>query len=144
METIWKFSHVGAVVEDADRAIKHFEGLGIGPFKLHQKRPSLDRFLYGKPVLDVKTAAWSAPLGPIEFELIQPICGESLQREFLRRHGEGINHIAFFVDDLDKEVTELTKKGFKVVSSGRRADVTTVVYLDTDKVGGVQIELLQA
>lgn len=144
MQKNWEFCQVGVVVEDMDRAIKYYEDLGIGPFEARKVPPPQDRVVHGKPAPDIKVVSMHAQLGPgIRLELVQPISGESLQKEFLQRHGEGINHIAFYVDDLDKEVTELVKKGFKVIQSVRRPGSQSTAYFDTDKVGGVLIELTQ-
>ncbi len=142
MQKNWEFYQVGIVVEDLDKAIKYYEGLGIGPFEASKGPPSVGRTVHGKPAPDVKNASKQAQLAPgIRLELVQPISGESAQREFLRKHGEGINHIAFHVDDLDKETAKLAKKGFKVIQGGSRPGFRRTAYFDTDKVGGVLIEL---
>ena len=84
-----------------------------------------------------------AQLGDIRIELIQPVEGESPSKEFLDNKGEGINHICFSVDDLEKEAAKLAKKGFKVVSSVKFVNGGGNVYFDTGKVGGVLPALLQ-
>ena len=57
------------------------------------------------------------------------------------RKGEGIQHIAFDVDDLDREVAKLTKQGVSVLLSASLRDVR-VAYLDLG-VGGLIFELIQ-
>ena len=81
-------------------------------------------------------------MGDLTFEVIESLEGETPVKEFLDKKGEGIQHIGFFVDDLDREIAKMTEKGFKVTQS---ADTPTVrwAYFDTDKVGGVSIELMQ-
>jgi 4-hydroxyphenylpyruvate dioxygenase-like putative hemolysin len=59
-----------------------------------------------------------AKVGELEFELIQPLEGESPQKEFLDRKGEGIHHLAYDVENLEEEVTKLTKQGFNVLRNG--------------------------
>ena len=137
-----KVDQVGVMVRNMDKAIEYFQSLGIGPFE-PLNVTAIDRKVYGKPADDVHNLARAAQLGPIQFELLQPISGESVQKEFLEKHGEGINHLAFFVDDIDKEVAKLEEKGFESISSGKFAEGGGFAYLDTDKVGGIMFELIQ-
>lgn len=143
MANKWKFWHVGVLVADIEKAAKYYEGLGIGPFEVPSDLATTDRKVYGKPAPDVKNLARMALLGPVEVELVQPVTGKSVQREFLDKHGEGINHIAFIVDNLDKETDTLIKKGFKIISSGMIVGGGGFAYFNTDKVGGVVFELVQ-
>jgi methylmalonyl-CoA/ethylmalonyl-CoA epimerase len=74
-------------------------------------------------------------------EVIQPLEGKSPHQEFLDNHGEGIQHIAFAVDDLNREVAQLTKKGVSVLLSANLPKVR-VAYLDLGA-GGLVVELMQ-
>jgi 4-hydroxyphenylpyruvate dioxygenase-like putative hemolysin len=133
---------VGVIVRDMDKAIEHYQSLGIGPFE-SLNVTSIDRKVYGKPAPDVKNLSRVAQMGQLQFELLQPVSGESIQKEFLEKCGEGINHLGFFVDDLDKEVAKLIAKGFEVISSGKFVGGGGFAYFNTDKVGGVMSELIQ-
>ena len=137
-----KIDQVGVVVRDLKRAVEHYSSFGIGPFKpLNVTR--IERKVYGRPASDVRNISRMAQMGSVQFELIQPVFGESVQREFLESRGEGINHLGFFVDNVDREVARLEEKGFKVISSVKYAGGGEVAYLDTDKIGGVIFELIQ-
>ena len=143
MESKWQFTHVSVVIRDMETAVKYYESLGIGPFEQTLGGASkVYREVHGKPAPDVKNIEMMAQMGPIRFALVQPIAGESVQKEFLQRRGEGIDHIGFRVDDLEEETSKLTQRGFKVVSSIRVGD-GGLNFLDTDKIGGVMIELMQ-
>lgn len=138
-----KFGHVGIVVRDMNRAIKHYQSLGAGPF-VPVTTAVAEKEFRGKPLgEDVKLDLRVGWLGQIKIELVQPVAGESLPKEFLEKKGEGINHLCFEVDDLDKEAARLVKKGFKIISSRKFVKGGGNVYIDTGKVGGVFIELLQ-
>ena len=137
-----KVDQVGVVVRDMDKAVEYYQALGIGPFE-PLNVTSIDRKVYGKPAPDVKLKVRMAQMGQIQIELIQSMEGESFQKGFLESKGEGINHLGFFVDDIDKEEAKLVEKGLKVVSSGRFVGGGGFAYFDSDKVGGVIFELIQ-
>ena len=138
-----KVDQVGVLVRDLDKAVEYYEALGIGPFHPPKKAIPINRKVYGKPAPDVKNKAVIANIGQAHIELVQPIAGKSIQKKFLETRGEGINHLGFVVDDLDKETTRLIEKGFKVISSGKFARGGGMTYFNTDRVGGVQLELIQ-
>ena len=138
----WEFHHLGVVVRDLDKAIEYFQLLGIGPFKSNPSEVATDRRVYGKPA-EIKLRGAEAQLGPIKFELIQPVAGESVQKEFLETKGEGINHIGFMVDDLDRQVKKLEEKGFRPISTGKIPPKGAFAYMGTNRVGGVFIELIK-
>jgi 4-hydroxyphenylpyruvate dioxygenase-like putative hemolysin len=135
---------IGVIVKDMDEAVAFYESLGIGPFESPKgPAPIVDRQVYGKPAPDVKNRISTTQMGAVQLELVQPISGKSVQAEFLEKHGEGVNHLAFLVDDLDREVAKLVEKGFTVISSGRTLGGGAFAYLDTDKIGGIVFELIQ-
>jgi len=137
-----KVDQVGIIVRDMDKAVEYYQSLGIGPFEALNVTAT-DRKVYGRPADDVKNEVKIAPAGGIELELVYPASGKSVQREFLETKGEGINHLGFIVDDIDKEVAKLVEKGFEIISSGKFVGGGGFAYFDTGKVGGVLFELIQ-
>jgi methylmalonyl-CoA/ethylmalonyl-CoA epimerase len=132
--------HVAVVVRDMEKAVKRFEALGIGPFELAQAPPSTCSMCFrGKP-LKSDQKEFKVNLGNIILELWQPVSGESPWQEFLDNKGEGIHHLAFDVDDIDKQAKEYIKQGASLVLSGRTPDGKGGVYLDLG-VGNMIIEL---
>ena len=137
-----RIDQVGVVVRDVEKAIEYYSSIGIGPFEYAQGMIA-DRRLYGKPAADIKNVIALTQLGHVQLELIQPAGGESIHKEFLETKGEGIHHLGFLVDDLEKETAKLTEKGFKITQSGTFVGGGGFAYFDTDKVGGVLLELIQ-
>jgi methylmalonyl-CoA/ethylmalonyl-CoA epimerase len=134
-----KLIQVGIVVKDLDQAVEHFSSLGFGPFQPLHKPENAEEYFRGKPMkAEMKICA--AKMGPVDLELIQPVSGKSPHQEFLDRNGEGIQHIAFAVDDLKKEVARLTEKGATVLLDAKLTDVN-VAYLDLGC--GLVVELIQ-
>ena len=146
MHKNWKFVHMSVVVKDMDKSIKEFEALGVGPFPPFLGGPGMPfsgKTVRGKPSeydMDLRNA--KGDLGGIGFEMIQPLKGKSILNEFLEKKGEGIHHIAFAVDDLDAETTDMEKRGFKVIQTGAFGNAKWA-YFDGEKLGGMIIELLQ-
>jgi len=146
MENNWKLHHLGVVIRDMDKAIEYYQSLGIATFKpeiLFKSSNFADFTVNGKtPDTIVKLRIRFVQIGSSQLELIQPVEGESPQKEFLASKGEGINHIGFTVDDLNKETDKLVKKGIKIIFSGKR-QTGGFAYFDTPKVGNVIIELMK-
>ena len=80
-------------------------------------------------------------IGGLKVELIQPLEGPSIYHEFLEEKGEGLHHLAFFVDNVDTEIADAEKKGFKVVQTGAMSN-TKWAYLESED-SGMLIELCQ-
>lgn len=134
---------VGVVVEDLDRAIRFYETLGVGPFIEGPSAHALDRRIRGRPEPEAEVAGRTARLGNIELELLQPISGVSIQKEFLETRGEGVIHICAHTDHLDSDIRWMQERGFKVISSAHLADGGKFSYFDTQDVGGIILELFQ-
>jgi methylmalonyl-CoA/ethylmalonyl-CoA epimerase len=143
----WKFAHAALVVRDMDRAIKYFEALGVGPFPPFLGGPGMPftgKTVRGEPSdydMDLRLAR--GDIGGLHIELIQPLKGRSVYTEFLEEKGEGLHHLAFMVDDIDAEIADMEKRGFKVVQTGAMPN-TRWVYLEAGESQGMLIELCQA
>jgi len=142
----WKFAHAALVVKDMDKAIKYFEALGVGPFPPFLGGPGMS--FAGKTVrgessdYDMDLRLTRGDLGGLSIELIQPLEGRSIYTEFLEEKGEGLHHLAFMVDDIDAEIADMEKRGFKVVQTGAMPN-TKWAYLEAEEPGGMVIELCQ-
>jgi hypothetical protein len=99
----------------------------------------------GKPIptdafkLKIKVAK----MGRVDLELIQPVEGESIWMEHLNNHGEGINHLGFFVDDIEETEADMEKKGCTVLYRTRFQKGGGAAYFDTGKIGGVLFEFIE-
>lgn len=152
MENHWRLANIGIVVHDLDKAVKHYESIGLGPF---DKEFLIDRAtLYTnleatRPGdLTAKMRSRSTSIGPIKLEILQPVEGQSYHKETLDIHGEGAVQFAFFVDDLEAEKTKMIEKGFRVIMNGlrepgRRGDGCKLAMFDIRETGGLCIELVE-
>ena len=135
---------VGIVVRDLDESLKHYKNLlGIGSWEVVKVNSSTHQFTYhGKPVEHSFRAAFTM-LGHLMIELLEPLEGDGIYRDFLNEHGEGIHHLGHVrVDDLDKAVRELEEAGFPCIETGGdRTDFHSWAYVDTTSALGYILEL---
>jgi len=142
----WPFSdihHIGAIVRDVEKTAAYYESLGIGSFE-----PLIidvqDQRVRGKLAndLELKVKMWN--IGPIKVELIEPVAGkESIWKEVLERRGEGIHHLAFLIDNIEKAKAELIEKGLNLIFSAEMKPGGSCVYFETGQIGSLIFELFQ-
>jgi methylmalonyl-CoA/ethylmalonyl-CoA epimerase len=139
-ELLSRFHHMGVIVKNVAEAAKFAESIGLGPF-YPSRLVHYDRRVHGKPVNDVKIAATVSTLGPIGFEIIAPVSGNSIQKEWLEKHGECINHLCFIVDDINEATSLMLEAGFEAISTGKNEGGGGMAYFVHERLRGVQIEL---
>jgi len=81
--------------------------------------------------------------GELMVELLEPLEGEGICRDFLNERGESIHHLGHVrVDDLEQALGELEEAGFPCIETGRdAAGFHTWAYVDTTPVLGYILEL---
>jgi methylmalonyl-CoA/ethylmalonyl-CoA epimerase len=67
----------------------------------------------------VKRSISIAQISGVQFELIEPMEGDSVLSAFLKQGREGLHHLGFNVKDLDEKVKELKGKGIRTLERGR-------------------------
>jgi methylmalonyl-CoA/ethylmalonyl-CoA epimerase len=139
------YHHVGVIVKDMDKTIDYLTSLGIGLFHMPGGQKWVEVPFKGE--LRGQPAAWkvkisNARLGNSELELLQPSGGASLLQEFLDEHGEGLHHIGYITDNLERDVKILTEQGVKVLTSAT-TEKGGFAYFDSSIHGGIVTELRQ-
>ncbi len=135
MKKDWEIHHLGFIVSDMDKTIEYYKSLGIAT--VGRELPLM------QSPNGVKMKARFAQIGSIVLEFFQPVEGESMQLDFLRKHGEGIQHMAFAVADIDAEVDDLVSKDVKLIFRADMPTGTRIAYFDTGQIGDFLIELAQ-
>ena len=140
----WTLWHVGISVKNMDQAVSYFKSLGgttdENPGRVLDSANFKEYTNYGK----TNTPPWKIKikmlnLGPLTIEMTEPVEGDNWNGIWMAEHGEGVNHIAFQVDELEKEVDELIAKGVPAMYHVKG----TYAYMDARKVGGLVFELFQ-
>ncbi len=111
---------VCVVTRDYRRTIEGFVNLGIGPWTIRMIDGSNVSGIYrGRPA-DFSAKLCLANSQNMNWEVIEPISGRSIYAEFLKRHGEGVQHLAFSCNGIDYEerVRQFEERGYVVVQHG--------------------------
>jgi len=138
-------TQVAAVVHDLERSLEAYHrALGWGPWQVYEhKPPALHHTEYrGRPVEYTMLGA-EVQAGPIVFELLQPLSGPSIYRDWLEQHGEGLHHLAVMRHTAEEsEAVKARFAGFgaEVLMSGRIGETIEFHYLDTEPMLKVIVE----
>ena len=133
---------IGIVVRDADLAARFFTStFGWGPFK--SSEVEMKGFTYDGRTGDCRLKMAFARCGDIEIELIEVLEGETPHSDFLRCHGEGMQHLRFRVDDCDAMTAALAREGVDPLFHQRFPGIAAFAYMRTDKTSGLMVELFE-
>lgn len=131
-------AHICMVVSDIEKAIERIsQTFETPPIKVEECTSTAR--LKGKDTGKYKVKlAFLEVANNMTLELLQIIEGKSIEQDWLKRHGETIHHIAIKVDDIEKEASKWERKGIKILQE----DHGKWIYLDTEKILGMNIELV--
>jgi catechol 2,3-dioxygenase-like lactoylglutathione lyase family enzyme len=105
-------------VRDAEAAAAFYTAtLGIGPFDFQEAVLDGDYQYKGKPDF-CRLRIATCQSGEVQIELIEVLEGRHPSGSYLERYGEGINHLAFEVDDLEGLLTRLLARDVEVLIRG--------------------------
>ena len=133
MNHINKIEHLGIAVKDIDKANALYEQLlGVAPYKQEE-------------VASEAVITSFFKVGESKIELLASTDEDGPIGKFISKKGEGIHHIAFDVDDIEKELERLEKEGFQIINKVPKhgADNKLVAFLHPKSTNGVLIELCQ-
>jgi methylmalonyl-CoA/ethylmalonyl-CoA epimerase len=130
-----KIDHIGIVVKDMEKSLRRYQKL-LGLKLKETEELEVQGDMYRVAFL---------PIGEVNLELVYTTAKTGMAAEFRRDHGEGIHHIAFEVEDLEKTFDELRAQGAKFVwdkiVAGSRG--SKIAYVEPEEFNGVYIELIQ-
>jgi hypothetical protein len=134
----------GYVVRDIHAALKHWiDALGVGPWFLSEHVP-FDAFSYRGEPSNADVAIALANSGPLQIELIQQHNdAPSMYRDFLAAGREGLQHVAYWTDDIEGDLAKALKLGYRIGQEGSLGGPRgRFVYLDTEAgFAGTVVEL---
>ncbi len=146
-------SHIGIVVEDCEKAAAWWQRVfGVGPFSTdtYVLDESTHFRFKGEPAR-ARMKASIAYSGKVFVELVEVLEGESPHTDFLRAHGEGLQHLAFSVENIEEVVAKLAPEGlrpileyqFETTQGGRSFRVQEVYLNSAEYIGGSTVQLIE-
>ena len=130
---IKKIEHIGIAVKDLKASNELFKKIfGKGHYKTE-----------GVESEGVLTSFFL--IGESKVELLEATNESSAIAKFIQKKGEGMHHIAFETDDIEKEMERLKEEGFELlhVTPKDGADNKKICFLHPKSTNGVLIELCQ-
>ncbi|HPL98866.1 MAG TPA: methylmalonyl-CoA epimerase [Bacillota bacterium] len=130
---VGKIDHIGIAVSNLDEAVKLY-------------RDVLGLELHGTEVVpEQKVRVAFLPVGDTEVELLESTSAEGPIAKFIEAKGQGIQHIAFRVDDIEAALEEMKAKGMRLIDEKPRygAGGAKIAFLHPKSTGGVLIELCE-
>ncbi len=109
-----KFFQVGIIVDDVNAYVKRYENdFGISPWDIVDFSPALmEGMTVNGKTKDLRMKIAFCRSFGTELELIQPV-SDSIYMDWLKKHGPGLHHVAFVLNDYDTIMSDLATRGKK-------------------------------
>ena len=130
---ILKIDHLGVAVKSiADGKSFWADVLGL-------------EFEGSETVAEQKVTTAFFPVGESEVELLESTSPDGPVASFIEKKGEGIQHVAFRVDNLEAALSELKEKGIRLIDEQPRigAGGARIAFLHPKATNGVLVELCE-
>jgi len=133
MFKVLKVDHIGIAVKDLETAKKFYtEMLGMTAL--------------GEEVVEQqKVKVCFIPSGDSEVELLESTSPEGPIAKFIEKNGEGIQHVALRVDNIEAALADLKAKGVRLIDEVPRygAGGASIAFIHPKATGGILLELSQ-
>ncbi|MDY0375112.1 MAG: methylmalonyl-CoA epimerase [Desulfobacterium sp.] len=130
---ILKIDHLGVAVKSIDNG-KNFwsDVLGL-------------EFAGSETVEAQKVTTAFFPVGESEIELLESTADDGPVARYIEKKGEGIQHVAFRVENIEEALAELKAKGIRLIDEKPRigAGGAKIAFLHPKATSGVLVELCQ-
>lgn len=128
---IGKLDHIGIAVKDLEESLKFYQDM-------------LGLECQGTEVVEEqKVRVAFLPVGDTEVELLESTHDDGPIAKFIEKKGEGIQHLAFRVDNIEKAIEEMKAKGVKMIDEKPRygAGGAKIAFCHPKSTNGILIEL---
>ena len=128
-----KIDHIGIAVKSLEESLKFYENvLGL-------------KSTGTEVVEEQKVKVAFLPTGDSEVELLEPTSPDSTIAKFIEKNGEGIQHMAYKVDDIEEAIAKMKELGMRMIDEKPRygAGGAKIAFCHPKSTGGVLIELCQ-
>jgi methylmalonyl-CoA/ethylmalonyl-CoA epimerase len=127
---ILKVDHIGIAVKNLVESSKLYEILGIAAAGVEE-------------VTEQKVKVAFFPLGDTEIELLESTSPDGPIAKYIEKNGEGLQHLALRVDNIDAALAELKEKGIRLIDEKPRygAGGARIAFVHPKSTGGILLEL---
>ncbi len=129
-----RVDHIGIAVRDLDQSLRTYERL-FGARADHFEEIKE----YGIRIAFV-------PVGEVMLEMLAPMgLVKGRLSEFLEKHGEGLYHVAYRVDNIDGVLADMKKNGVKLRDEKPRAGAhgARIAFISPEETNNVLTELVE-
>lgn len=130
---ILKIDHLGIAVNSIDDGRTFWtEVLGL-------------RFEGAETVAEQKVKTAFFPVGESEVELLESTAPDGPVAKFIEKKGQGFQHVAFRVANIDEALAELKEKNIQLIDQVPRigAGGARIAFLHPKATGGILVELCE-
>jgi methylmalonyl-CoA/ethylmalonyl-CoA epimerase len=133
MMKVLKVDHIGVAVKSIDETKKLYSDL------LGLKHAG------NETVQEQKVTTAFFPVGDTEVELLESTSPDGPIAKYLDKRGEGVQHIAFRVENIEEALAELKAKGVQLIDEKPRrgAGGAKIAFLHPKSTYGVLVELCE-
>lgn len=130
--SIKRVHHVGVVVRDMEQAMRFYrDTLGL---RVHKQQTIEDQ--------GVKAALLT--LGDSEIELLEPVVEDNGVARYLQSRGEGLHHVCFEVDSVDRDLAALKQRDVELIDQEPRIGLAgRICFLHPRAMLGALVELCE-
>ena len=145
---VTNIAQICVLVPDLDKAVRnYYHRFGIGPWTLYTYDSKFvpRQTRHGKPCSYASRIAL-ANVGPMRIELIQPLEGETVYTEFIKKHGYGVQHLGVLTDNMASSLEQAAEAGLAMTMDGSGFGLDGdghYAYLDTEDLVGITFELIE-
>ena len=128
-----KIDHLGIAVKDMEAALKFYEGaLGLTATKT-------------EVVEEQKVKVAFIPVGDTKVELLESTSPDGPVAKYIEKNGEGVQHIAFKVDNIEAALEQLKAKGVRLIDEKPRigAGGAKIAFIHPKASFGTLIEICE-
>lgn len=128
-----KVDHIGVAVKNLDETLKFYEDI-LG-MKCHGT----------ETIEEQKVKVAFLPIGDTEVELLESTEEDGPIAKYIEKRGEGIQHIAFRVDDIEKAIAAMKEKGMRMIDEKPRygAGGAKIAFVHPKSTHGILLELCE-
>ncbi len=128
-----QFDHVGIAVRNTNTALMFYRDILGGVVTTYKETGTTADYMFTQLVL-----------GKQRIELLEPLGnGESFLTKFLAKWGEGLHHLTFQVDNVEKASDYLRAKGLKITDEFYEDPLWKTAFISPKSTSGVLIQLYE-